>query len=1182
MLSIIMLLSPMLGGMDKVYASNVYSKGFDGTDSMYNDPEQYLVYTKIDKYYYYLERGRYDNYDTGNLIYKGEVERLSTNDHWVHAGEGDSNRPFKKYLLGKGLSQSGHRKSESGSANLEIHVCSISSAVRFVNKEFGQSFSEADFEWFEYYLGSNYTNCHSYMSNRYLATRMDTTIHELTVRGIRYYYITEAYSDIKGGPYGFEKYYPEFNDTTWYWVDALCIVGDYLCEIQYMFTPGAYKITDAKSAMELLGEFTFFPEYEHGLASCRTPDIKGTYLGMDTGNGPVTPGSTPAQPSSESPTDSSSKPTNGDDVLDKILPESGMTVSSFTESCPKLNFNFKEAYEVESLDFSSGNIYLMKKGDSDTAQASDEIAFYWDLAGKTRKQMNGTMTARDHWAQWRLPSDMLADPHQRHADEVGFEPGNTYYLRVDPGVIKFKGTDAVFSMGQPGQPLEWTITLKEKEIPAEHLEGDFRFASTENFNGKVFREGMADFTYDSGWFTSGKGTVFNTHLARLSMDMAIAASANISSDYNGDAGHYIRDFFKRLKFEDIFVNQDYSVQTEDHSIGVAIASKKLEDKSTLIAVAIRGGNYGNEWGGNFTVGTDTVDHQGFSIAAKKVMTSLCNYIANKEITGNVKFWLAGYSRASAVCNLTAAELDRSVSVNESNRLEPSVLSEQIGSEIYFETDDVFAYCFEVPASTTSSDHASSKYNNIFSIVNPTDPVPRVPLAQWEFTRYGKVVFIPAPGQSEYTAYVDRMRNHFSDLYEVDLKHTDLPDVLQAPGLNKLMSDLYSAVPNREKYVSEYQMFLIEGSHDLAYATPFLSDLSLAWVGLMLTPELLRMDKFPIGKPKLLETAVPYLLTNITNLMLPHYLEYTLAWMEALEGTGVLEASMELSTNYRSSNYYRLMVKIKCPVEVTVIDEEGQIEASIAKDDNVFQADDTLISLMKTEDGGVLLFLPEDRDLDLNIHAYDEGSMQISVERYNVMTGETDRVMQYFDLPLKQNDLYQMDLYTGLEDKEFETVLLDPNGKEINADSDCSLENIPMVSVDTSVSGNGFISGNGKYVSGDHVTLMASPLEGEKFLGWYASDGALVSAETFLVLRPEEDTLLEARFTVDGASSFNEPESSAPRPTRTPIQPNSGQNSSKNASNKAPLLLFIIIGVLIAAGSTVAFVVIKKNKNSKKE
>lgn len=85
------------------------------------------------------------------------------------------------------------------------------------------------------------------------------------------------------------------------------------------------------------------------------------------------------------------------------------------------------------------------------------------------------------------------------------------------------------------------------------------------------------------------------------------------------------------------------------SIGVGIGSKVIDGK-TVLAVAINGVHYTAQFGGNFKVGEEGT-HEGFQLAANKVVSFIREYIAMKSITGDVKILLTGYSRGAATSNI---------------------------------------------------------------------------------------------------------------------------------------------------------------------------------------------------------------------------------------------------------------------------------------------------------------------------------------------------------------------------------------------------------------------------------------------------------------------------------------------------------------------------------------------------
>ncbi len=61
------------------------------------------------------------------------------------------------------------------------------------------------------------------------------------------------------------------------------------------------------------------------------------------------------------------------------------------------------------------------------------------------------------------------------------------------------------------------------------------------------------------------------------------------------ADRELRSVYLRMGFENFATNPDFISVPTAESIGVAAASKKLADGSTLVFVTLRAGHYGAEW-----------------------------------------------------------------------------------------------------------------------------------------------------------------------------------------------------------------------------------------------------------------------------------------------------------------------------------------------------------------------------------------------------------------------------------------------------------------------------------------------------------------------------------------------------------------------------------------------------------
>ena len=731
--------------------------------------------------------------------------------------------------------------------------------IRFVNEEYNKNFTGDSFDWYEYYLWNNLAGSHSIWAMNDAEPWEDAELYTVAVNGIRYYYVYELI--------------PELNDSDpedrqpHNWVRVNAIVGNYVFEAEFAWSIGGYGLGNGEEGLVTCLSYFRFPLLESGQESGTGPAALNRAA---SDRGAVYDSST-----------FRTKEAEGEKVcITGFFYESGYTGPDLPS---KLEITFD--HEIESINLYSGkNIYLC---DADT----DEIVFSRNYSKESYPDGSVRIIGSGNTLWWSLPASMYSQ-YPEIFENRSFE--RTFYVRIDDGFLSFTGTDHSIEIGAPGldgrenNDQEWVCHLMSEE--SQHKEWYFSFVSKKTLDtGSEEISKIAPYVYDSSYFTKSSYN-YDDKLATLSMDMAIASFGG--SDYaNSDL--YIRDFFKELDFENIWTNDDYRSATYDHSTGVAIASKRLNAGTTLVAVAVRGGGYGYEWGGNFYVGTDT-DHYGFSRGKDIVIEALKTYFRDHDVSGDIKLWLAGYSRASAIVNLTAAAIDDGVYLSD---------------KVSYMNDDVFAYGFEVPASTRSAEISAERYKNIFSIVNPADPVPRMPLQKWGYARYGQVLFLPACGvDKSYDRYKKEMQQNFLRLYDYPLEN--MPGSRQPLELNLLMRNLYEKVPSVEKY-SSVQVGMSELIKDILVDNQLLNGgAGQDVLALMLLVDVLtgEMDFTGLNLKNIRSRIDTVLLAmDFSTLMLPHYAEYTLAWMQTLEGTGVLEETMEPSSHSENSRYFDTMV-----------------------------------------------------------------------------------------------------------------------------------------------------------------------------------------------------------------------------------------------------------------------------------
>ena len=245
-------------------------------------------------------------------------------------------------------------------------------------------------------------------------------------------------------------------------------------------------------------------------------------------------------------------------------------------------------------------------------------------------------------------------------------------------------------------------------------------------------------TFYSDRYFSFDPFVYHEELALVSHAMTLAAFPyeTFKEDYSLQPNN-LKSFWKSIGFTDIWCAQNYYEEAETDSIGFAFALKKITDEegdtATVIAIAIRGNDYGAEWASNVTIGEEG-DAQGFREASTSVLIGLKEYIRVRRITGHVKFWTSGFSRAAITANMVAGQIVSNV-VDCYDFFQP---------EVHYTPKDVFAYCFEPPMGVVEDYEIAhtEKFGCIHNLLNFNDLVPLVAPDEWGFTRYGVDHYYP--------------------------------------------------------------------------------------------------------------------------------------------------------------------------------------------------------------------------------------------------------------------------------------------------------------------------------------------------------------------------------------------------------------------------------------------------------
>lgn len=261
-------------------------------------------------------------------------------------------------------------------------------------------------------------------------------------------------------------------------------------------------------------------------------------------------------------------------------------------------------------------------------------------------------------------------------------------------------------------------------------------------------------------------TIENTHRRTMSLAFVLSGFASKDGSTDWDQGvdeNGVRNNDKDPKWKNaknllcgIDGNEDYpglgfdeeTFQVNDFwlrkptrdSIGVLAANKTLRDGSRLVALAIRGGGYEQEWASNFTIGLWD-EHEGFAKAKRDTLSFLDSYLTEMQITGPIKLWIVGYSRSGVTANMVGGALDSGYQLAN-------------GATVAF--DDLFVYAFEPPQGSMQ-EQVRGNYSNIHNIVNPNDPVAMVAPSAWNFARYSNDAWIPsAAATKDFAKYQTNM------------------------------------------------------------------------------------------------------------------------------------------------------------------------------------------------------------------------------------------------------------------------------------------------------------------------------------------------------------------------------------------------------------------------------------------
>ena len=470
-----------------------------------------------------------------------------------------------------------------------------------------------------------------------------------------------------------------------------------------------------------------------------------------------------------------------------------------------------------------------------------------------------------------------------------------------------------------------------------------------------------DFPYSDEYFKNS-GAGYDPELTKASLGLAISAFRNDGKDLDNQYETYLSG----AGFTDIHAF-GYDKETAKDTLSGVIAHKQIGD-FTLIAAAGCGQGYKNEWAGNLMVGIGE-RHEGFRLAADILEGQIWDYIEEHQITGKIKLWLGGFSRAAAVANLTAADMI------ESGKF-----------------DQVYAYLFGTPRTTKNP----VEYQGIYNICGAFDPVPDFPLETWGFGRYGTDLFTPAQETtSAYTSLKPAAEEIYEKLSGDPLKNSPLINY-RVHLLIEFLADMF---PTQNDYAEELQQIVIE-----TWTDPEAENIAEILIGVVS-----KLEDLDARRAAATETFIDYMtliasehLNGEMELDEEHwYSDLSKGYNYLREHLPTTYLSWIFSDNTPETLYYgpgttrRLVVM--GDVDVLVRSKDGELISSVLQDGDTFQEnryrDDEAVTevFLRKSGSQIIVMLPMDEEYQVLFYTEHFGSIsyyQAISSTEKLMSGNT--------------------------------------------------------------------------------------------------------------------------------------------------------------------------------------------------
>ena len=271
-------------------------------------------------------------------------------------------------------------------------------------------------------------------------------------------------------------------------------------------------------------------------------------------------------------------------------------------------------------------------------------------------------------------------------------------------------------------------------------------------------EDVEDYLYYSDDYFKNDASYVSLSFSDASLGLVEGTSPSIEGGSTDFSRKYVtgESLLTKMGFSGVTHDAGYENKPTAESIGALFGKKEISVNNknyTLVVTAVRSINYKLEWVSQFNMG-ESGDHAGFKNASTTLLNELKDYIANQNISGNIKLWMVGHSRGGTVANLVGGQLDIDLLNNVKT----------FGNKVSYSKNDLYIQCFNPALATVNEgnyDIHGDDFNNIQCFTNTDDLVSYVAPASYGFLRFGKSYYLPSPVTTiEYSSYFNTYSRYY--------------------------------------------------------------------------------------------------------------------------------------------------------------------------------------------------------------------------------------------------------------------------------------------------------------------------------------------------------------------------------------------------------------------------------------